>query len=279
MVPICEIMILEVMVTYTIYIGTTSVWILCFVCTVLCGISLIFLFLGMRRLIETTKSETRYNWLKAHQKLQTEYSEVLETQLHEARKLRHDMLNYTQTLDLLLEEGHYQEVKNCTKGLQTDLLSAPRLVYCGNPVVNAILFHKLNQAREHRISVEVNLVIQLNCGIETADLIGIFSNLLDNALEACCKTNQPWISLSDRHNGELYTVTMRNSKPNETLKYANGKLITQKADWENHGIGLEILEQIARRYGGSLIVHDEGESFTTHVLMQLPQNVDGKKPV
>lgn len=270
LIPISEMIMLGALVGCVLYLENRFLWMVLFFCAGLGLASVVLLFLGMRRVIESTKLKMRYTWLQAQQKLQADYNAVLEDQLHGARKLRHDLLNYTHTLNILLEEGHYQEVKDCTARLQSDLTTLPQVQYCAHPVVNAVLCHKMAQARDRNISVEVHLVISSDCGIESADLIGLFSNLLDNAIEACAEVPEgAWLSLTDRHNRGLYTVTLRNSKRNQPLTFVDGKPVTQKSDRKNHGLGLEILEEIAHRYGGTLSVHDGGEVFTSNVLLQL----------
>lgn len=277
LIPISEVIMLGALIGCVLYMESMFLWSVLFLCAGLALASIVLLFLGMRRVIEGAKAEMRYAQLQTQQKLQADYNAVLESQLHEARKLRHDLSNYTRTLNILIDSGHYQEVKSCTQRLQNDLAASPQIQYCAHPVVNAVLYQKLTQVRARNIAVEVQLVISDACGVEAADLIGLFSNLLDNAMEACAQVEDgPWISLSDRHSGNFYTITMRNSKQNTPLPVVDGRPVTQKVDRENHGLGLEILEEIAQRYGGALSVHDEGACFVSIILLQLPDNAPVK---
>ena len=102
------------------------------------------------------------------------------------------------------------------------------------------------------------------------------NNLLDNAIEACgkLKPDKRFIRLTTRRKKQFLLLTVENSfdgtvpgwredsLPATTKKSALPEIITE------HGIGLENVRDVARRYFGGVNIKAEGTVFYVTVLLQ-----------
>lgn len=121
----------------------------------------------------------------------------------------------------------------------------------------------LEQKREKAESKAIEFRIQTDrigeLPFSDIEICTLFSNLLDNAIEACEKIegDRRWIEIYiTRKSGMLY-LTISNSikgRPSEQ----EGKLITNKQNYQLHGYGIKSVQKIVCKYEGdfSYQVHE-----------------------
>ena len=99
----------------------------------------------------------------------------------------------------------------------------------------------------------------------------MFSNLLDNAIEACEKIPEPskrFIHLRVRTKHGFLSCSVHNSKAGASS--FDGKIYrTSKKDSKNHGYGLSNLQDLVTRYHGTLDIQESPDEFS--VVFILPQ--------
>ena len=61
-------------------------------------------------------------------------------------------------------------------------------------------------------------------------------------------------------------------KPNE-VQVQDGKFQTTKQDKSKHGFGIDIMEHIAKSYGGTADASDDDQFFTIVIQLNLPETV------
>ena len=102
--------------------------------------------------------------------------------------------------------------------------------------------------------------------IEDMDLVCVFSNLLDNAIEACradCETAAPFIDIAANTYRGYFIVSVTNStasatEPNE-----------KKQSPDNHGLGLHILMDVAEKYNGSFDIQRSEKQFCATITLSI----------
>ncbi len=104
--------------------------------------------------------------------------------------------------------------------------------------------------------------------MEPSDLYALFGNLIDNAIEAEMRIEEPaerFISLIVREKAGCTEICVENACT-AAPDLSDGLPATSKADKTLHGYGLLSVRRIAQNYGGSLrLSHDDGV-FTASVL-------------
>ena len=144
--------------------------------------------------------------------------------------------------------------------------------YTGNALLDVILSRKRRLAEENNIDfkIEAECVSALPC--EEHEIVSLFENLLDNAIEACVMVRQqgnPFISMQIKRimNGDVgYSIYIENSK-NKELHPVETHFVTSKEDKENHGNGVAIIQSIVEKYQGEIKFFDKGESFLVTICM------------
>ena len=84
------------------------------------------------------------------------------------------------------------EIDEAKKYIQTIQGQQTTRIFCVNshhPIIDAVLNHKYQTAREHGIDVQIKVNDLSGVALETDQLVVLLSNLLDNAIEGCCRVD------------------------------------------------------------------------------------------
>ena len=109
------------------------------------------------------------------------YYVVMEEQHFAIRRLKHDLANHLAVAVTLPEAQREAYIKS----LMEDSAFSRSLRYCADPVVNAVLTVKEEQMKRFSVRLEVQIDILQELPFEKTDICALFSNALDNAVEAC----------------------------------------------------------------------------------------------
>lgn len=124
--------------------------------------------------------------------------------------------------------------------------------YCSNKVIDAVLYNKSLLMKKLHISYAITALIDENIGIEDYVLMAVLVNMLDNAIEACEQVTfgkrKVLIDLYRKSNYVIFKVE-NSIRANSNIEFNSGK--STKKDKENHGIGLQVIESICKKYQGS----------------------------
>ena len=138
-------------------------------------------------------------------------------------------------------------------------------------IVNAVLNAKYNAAEESGADCFFHVDIDELLGIDAVSLCTVFANTLDNAIEACRKIPEPEkrrISLKARYaeNG-YFSYEIVNSKRNEIRKKKDA-FLTDKEDARSHGLGIASVQDVVRRYEGTLDISYTEDEFRVVILVR-----------
>lgn len=137
--------------------------------------------------------------------------------------------------------------------------------YCSNPIIDAILYHKVLRIKENHIDYSINVQVPEVLEIESYTLLSILTNMIDNAIEAVEKSaSQKTIDISLTMKANFLKCQITNSL--ETMPEMNGH--TSKADKENHGFGLQILEATCKKYDGSYRMQIQNNTCISTALLK-----------
>ncbi|MDK2808889.1 MAG: hypothetical protein PWP24_1626, partial [Clostridiales bacterium] len=203
-----------------------------------------------------------------NQQLQLEQRHLQEiNQLYEnLRKLRHELKNHILCMDILLQEQNYEELSTYFLALKEAQPLAPSLDF-GNHSINALLNTKLAIAKEKDISFSIEAHVPTHLYISDFDICSILGNLCDNAMEACEASSEKNMKLAILEYGSYLSVTLRNDTTSDVLSL-NPTLLTTKKDKQLHGIGIQIVKTIAKKYDGLVFFKTEENQFIASVQLK-----------
>ena len=88
--------------------------------------------------------------------------------------------------------------------------------------------------------------------ISEADIVAIFANLLDNAIESCKLSENKKIFLSIYDMNSAFVVIRVDNSADSEPSVEDGRLLTQKKDKAAHGIGVLSIKQALKNYDGKI---------------------------
>ena len=216
-----------------------------------------------------SEEERVKNLLLAEQK--ESYEREMEILLDSRKKIRgiyHDIKNHILILRSFSEQKRYQDLDEYLHRMQEETQAAVPQVYTGQPAVDSMLHYKISSAKEIPIEVETSIPEQLN--MDDFDITVILGNLLDNAIEACGKLEKEKRRIQLSIKLVKNQLFIRTENPFEgKLKWQGSRLLTQKTDENNHGIGLENVKRVVEKYHGTLEMNAEDQIFRTKILLYL----------
>lgn len=142
----------------------------------------------------------------------------------------------------------------------------------GNYVISVLLSEKLRECREKSIRLIPYIDAAGLSFVSNSDLCTIFGNAMDNAIEASMRIEpqKREIYVKIRRSDDMMLISVQNCFNGE-LRSADGRLLSVKADAEEHGYGTENIRRTAEKYGGTSAFSAEDDLFTLNVLLPIPQ--------
>ena len=207
--------------------------------------------------------------------LQSIQYESLKNKMEESRRAKHDMKQVLRVAQSYLYNKEYERLKGYLDEYLKTSPSEDIIFYCSNYALNALIVYYKDLANKYKIPFEISIQIEEIEGIGDTELVVLYGNLLDNAMEACIdkKNKNPYIHFSMIQAGNgIYTV-IENSYYG-VIKRKEKRFETTK---QGHtGIGLYSAEQIVKKYEGMLEVKVEEEKFWVSFLFY-PMNEKEKE--
>lgn len=214
-------------------------------------VSILLLFADIIVFIIYERAQKNYDELydiktiSFQQELDKKYFEVIEQTNDEIRHFSHDIKNH------LLQVRYIDDIEETHKYLDRLISDVENISYVGisdNKMLNLIVSKYISICDKKGIKFTPSVKLANLSYINDVDLSTLLNNLLDNSVDAAEKSENSEIELyvfskNSRYDG----VIIRNTciTPPETI---GNRLITSKADKVYHGLGLNIVKKIIKKY-------------------------------
>ena len=199
------------------------------------------------------------------------------SQIETIKLLKHDMKNNILCIDALIEEENYDEAHNICHSLTNKYTSIGTIVNTENYLLNAVLNVEIEKAKSYEIPIKLSITNDLKMFKNSSDIISLIGNILDNAISYLSKNKvkNNEINFSTGYEGSYSIIKCRNNIFDSVL-FNNPSLKTDKADKDNHGKGITIINSIAHKYNGDVIIKERNKEFIITVILDnrsLPENL------
>lgn len=144
--------------------------------------------------------------------------------------------------------------------------------YTENSVVNAVISHYASRCKFKNISLSTELVVpDIMDPFCNSDLCVIFSNFLENAVEACERMNEGerFIHIKSTFHNHIIVILMENSFNGQILKEDD---LFRSSKRDNYGVGLASVKSIAEKNHGGADFHWDDKVFYSSAYVHIPEN-------
>ena len=232
--------------------------------SVLFLVSDILLYRTMVRTEQRVQLEVENALLESQLDAQLAHYRDLTAQYEQIRAMRHDIAHHLNTIHALLEAGNLQAASAYSEQLLPAQTYSSRLGACRNPVVDAFLYTRVQDAQARGVPVRADVSLPVELPVSNTDLIVAFGNLLDNALEACAGIPDAQITLR-AHMDKGYLV-IQESNPVRP-RQPQGKKPRRIPELER-GVGFRVLSGLTAKYDGSFRHTCENDTYTVTLLLR-----------
>ncbi|MCK8058154.1 MULTISPECIES: ATP-binding protein [unclassified Fusibacter] len=136
--------------------------------------------------------------------------------------------------------------------------------YTSNKMLNIILNDKVQTMRAQGISEDIKIADVDLSFIRNVDMTTLFSNILDNAIEAALVSDEKKIHLRVSHVHDFVTITLKNTSAEKPLKKDDDFLTTKP---HHEGLGLKNVKRVVEAYKGDVQFEWRDAHFITRVML------------
>ncbi len=189
----------------------------------------------------------------------------------EISKFRHDWKNHMIVMQGLLEQGDAEEAKAYFDEISGKTDMSKWKVATGNETLDMILAAKMVMMQEKGIDFSFTGSLSGISYMKPADLCIVFSNLVDNAIEAAEQSVKKEIGIKVTQSRE-YCLCVIGNTVKEKVIATEGILTTTKGNAKNHGIGLQNVKDILEKYSAEPEFESEEKYFKVKILFKKQEN-------
>lgn len=203
------------------------------------------LMLSKNRKIKILEDENYKNHIELE-----EYKTLNEKYEH-SRIMNHDFREHLNVLKTLISED-IQKAQEYVGKIEKECEDSKIEKYSDNNILNILLIRKKKECEENGIKLNITSTNPKLDFIGGMDTVAIFSNLINNAIEACSNSARKDIFI------DLYTVNnafsvikVENYADKEPI-VVEGMLRSGKNDGNSHGIGIKSINNSLSKYDGKM---------------------------
>lgn len=238
------------------------------VSTVLIFILFLCVMVYIQQLAKAEKYVGVINVLENQLKLQIDHYKSYEKYIEITRRFRHDIKNHNFLVLTLIKKGDYRGAIRYINNLTDDIFDIPYNSITNNKIIDAVLTGAIAKAGELNIKFLYKLNNTENIKVNDIDLSSVFSNLLNNAIEACERMpmNKREINLIVNVKSNVLAIEISNTY-NGIVRKDGSSFKTLKSDDRDHGIGMNNLKEIVKKYDGIFNVDYDEKIFKVSITL------------
>lgn len=220
---------------------------------------------------ERYKMEIMYSQEMNKSQMDERYYRDLKEKYEETRRMIHDFKKHL-TVIAMMNEAHHdvqEYIEETTKHI--DKTHVP--FYSQNKILDIILNDKISYAKQKGIEIDAKISVELMGEtfdfISEFDMVSLFANLLDNAIEAVENIDDKRIELKIYNVKEMLHIEERNACHNQLKKKRNYYISTKK---KHSGLGVSIMERMVDKYQGMFSIDIQDGVCNVFITIPIPHD-------
>lgn len=227
----------------------------------------ILIFYLIEQSIKEQTTLKEYALLKQKSQMEHEHYQILKNNYNNVKIIEHDIKKHLRLINEYAKKGRNEEINNYIQSINGEILSLSHKPISSSKALDIILNEKMQISHSKNIEFKLNIQNVNIDFIEDNDICTIFSNILDNAIESCEKSENKEITVEIYMvNGKFVTIELVNNCDVVPV-IKDDELITSKNNLNDHGYGLKSVKKTIRKYNGQfLYFYNKAESrFITNI--------------
>lgn len=231
---------------------------------------------SLDKLEEKRQLEKRLAQLYVQRQTELDYYELNRTNVEKMKRVKAELLEQLSEAESLIETRKgFTEVRTVLDEAYQKMKRTQIYRFSDNPLLNSILSMKVKCAAEKGINPEINVHVDKDIELDPMDLCSLFCNLIDNAIEACERmestSQKRFFSVKADYRQGCLVLRVANSSEG-ALHRSGERLVTQKNNREEHGLGIKLVERIVDKYQGKFYLMEQENTVVVDVILNLAEN-------
>lgn len=224
----------------------------------------------VNRIAADQEKQREYDLMKQQQDSIKRSEENLIALFETTNSMRHDLNEHLLVIHSMVQGGENAKAVAYIQGIMKNTAKPQKeFVRTSNYLLNALINVKLELCVAKDIKTCVTIEDVSFDFMQTEDMVTLFGNLFNNAIEAAEQTKEKYLRFTMQHQGEYLSVFIENSTNGAVLSN-NRKLATTKANKKIHGFGIKNISKVVQRYNGIIEFYDDAEQkrFCCDILLR-----------
>ncbi len=224
----------------------------------------IYIMYILHKISLSRENEQKINLMQQQEQLQLQMYQELQKKYNETCGIAHDINRHIKSLKSLILSNPNKQAENYLKDLSNETARLCQSIKNQNPMLEIILNTVLEKCEKNNILLEMNVEDFPMQFISDIDITTIFSNLFDNAVDACMELSksQRKIHFVLKKQIGLIVIRITNScKDTDT----NAFHFHHSTKANHSGIGLSNVKKSVKKYDGVLSIQQEKNQFCVSV--------------
>jgi sensor histidine kinase regulating citrate/malate metabolism len=200
-------------------------------------------------------------------------SNLMQESMERVKSLRHDMKNHLAVLRDYSAKDRSEEAIKYVDALLEEFGDSDIYSDTGNIAFDSVINYKLRNAKKDNIALDLQISLPTTFNMDDVDIVTIFGNLLDNALEAVSKVDEKTLKIDiELSKGAIY-AKIENSFNGE-VKYSKSgvdedRQILSSKSKDRQGYGIANTTKALAKYNGYMKFSHTDSLFSVGVFLYL----------
>jgi len=197
-----------------------------------------------------------------HHEMEEQYYRNVIKEREEMRSLWHDLNKHVAAIEAIVSSGDTKAAKKEYEAIRQAFDKLGTVVDIENEALNSIIYHNIQRAKVHNISVSLTAQVSPEISISAVDISVIIGNTFDNAIDEC-------VMLSDGCREISVAIIQRNNMLFYEIKNPCMD-IPHKKFGGHHGYGLKNTKACVQKYGGAMECGATNGFYCVSIRMNCP---------
>lgn len=230
----------------------------------------IYMMYILHKVSNSRKTEHEIELMHQQEQMQMQMYLELQKKYDLSCSVTHDVNRHIRSLEKLIEHNSTEKAEQYLKDLHKSINRLNPMVQNQNTMLTIILNTAAEKAKTENIKLDMDIEDFSISFMRDIDITTVFSNILDNAIEACCEMSieNRKIHITLRNKLDLIILRLTNSCVYNT----NHEISVHSSKVGHSGIGLLNVKNVVEQYDGVMEIIRKDNQFQIAITIPINNN-------